>query len=124
MTTTTHLVRCELVNAPAHEGIHAELPNCRHPLAELHTCPQGPICAQMTRYLDVMSAYADDPISREYGIYPAEPADVTECEHLTCLAIVYAPCYLCQIETMNEVHELLAGDPWTQHRPTEEGTQS
>jgi|HubBroStandDraft_4_1064222.scaffolds.fasta_scaffold101299_3 hypothetical protein len=27
-------VRCELVNAPAHDGVHEQLPNCRHPLPE------------------------------------------------------------------------------------------
>lgn len=89
-----------------------------------HTCHEGPLCAQMTRYIEVHSSYADDPISRMSGIYPEPPADVTECEHLSCLALVHEGCYACQIETMNEVHELLAGDPWTQHHPTEEGTQS
>lgn len=28
------LVRCELVNAPAHDGPHPQLANCRHPIAE------------------------------------------------------------------------------------------
>jgi hypothetical protein len=37
---TTTIVRCELVNAPAHEGRHMQLPNCRHPLPEVIGAPE------------------------------------------------------------------------------------
>lgn len=73
-----------------------------------HTCLTGPLCGQMTRYLDVMSSYAEDPISREYGIYPEPPADLADCDHDSCRELVYAPCFACQIEAMDEA-ELLPG---------------
>jgi hypothetical protein len=72
-----------------------------------HTCEQGPLCEQLSRYLDVMGGYAEDPISRASGYYPDPPADVTECEHRTCHAIVYAPCEACTIEALSETM-----NPW------------
>jgi hypothetical protein len=51
-------VRCELVNAPAHDGVHEQLPNCRHPLPEAG----GPSWPGMTpRQFD--TAAADQPLT-------------------------------------------------------------
>jgi hypothetical protein len=80
-----------------------------HPVAvpatiEGHTCEQGPLCEQMTRYLDLMSGYDADPMSRAYGHYPEPPADVTDCEHWTCRGIVYGPCEQCQRDAMADYY--------------------
>lgn len=73
-----------------------------------HTCEQGPLCEQMNSYLDLMAdadEAAMDPISREYGFYPAEPTgDEAPCEHWTCLGIVHAQCEPCQVEAMEAMY--------------------
>jgi hypothetical protein len=70
-------------------------------VAPEHTCTSGPLCGQMSDFIDVMTGYADDPISREYGIYPAEPADVSECDHESCLTLIHEDCRACFTETMD-----------------------
>lgn len=77
------------------------VPTARSPQ---HTCFQGPLCGQMTEYLDVMSGWAEDPLSREYGIYPAEP-EPDDCAHASCAAIVHAPCEACIYETLADIYQ-------------------
>jgi hypothetical protein len=66
-----------------------------------HTCTYGPPCFQMHDFIETMTAYADDPISREYGIYPAGPEGVTECDHLSCLTLIHEDCRACFTEAMD-----------------------
>jgi hypothetical protein len=69
-----------------------------------HACIQGPMCEQMTAYIELMSGYADDPMSRHYGHYPEPPADLTDCPHWTCRGIVYGPCEQCQRDALADYY--------------------
>jgi hypothetical protein len=74
--------------------------------SRIHECYQGPLCEQTNNFLEVMGGFDEDPMTREYGYYYSapDPELVKECEHLSCLTIVYSPCEACFIEAMDAYH--------------------
>ena len=69
------------------------------PTTKAHECVQGPLCEEMTKFLDANQG-CDDPMCAAYGCYCPEPT-VEQCDHVSCSNIVHQPCEACFIETMD-----------------------